>query len=231
LIFGIENMKSLFIRADDILQGRFRAVQQDSSLKGLLQIALLIVFFGILYGSVMGSFGGIFGDRLLQLVISGVKVPMLLLCTFVISLPSYFVINTLFGLRADFKYAIRALLATQAGLTIILSSFAPLTAFVYVSISNYRAAILFNLLMFASATLTAQLILRRLYQPLIESNKRHVWLLRVWLVTYIFVGVQMSWILRPFIGSPSMPPQFFREGAWGNAYVTLVHILLSVFSR
>ena len=221
-------MKAILFRADDILRGQFRVVQQDSSLKSILHITLLLVIFGILYGGVMGSFGGVFGERLWQLVRSGVKVPMLLLCTFIISLPSYFVINTLFGLRADFKYALRALLATQAGLTIILSSFAPLTAFWYISSSNYRAAILFNALMFGSATLSAQFILKRLFQPLIQRDRRHLWPLRTWLVTYIFVGIQMAWVLRPFIGSPDMPPQFFREGAWGNAYVTLANIFLSL---
>lgn len=221
-------MKAILFRADDILRGQFRVVQQDSSLKAIFHITLLLAIFGILYGGVMGSFGGVFGERLWQLVISGVKVPMLLLCTFIISLPSYFVINTLFGLRADFKYALRALLATQAGLTIILFSFAPLTAFWYISGSNYRAAILFNALMFGSATLSAQFILKRLFQPLIQRDRRHLWPLRTWLITYIFVGIQMAWVLRPFIGSPNMPPQFFREGAWGNAYVTLVNIFLSL---
>jgi hypothetical protein len=82
--------------------------------------------------------------------------------------------------------------------------------------------------MFGSATLSAQFILKRLFQPLIQRDRRHLWPLRTWLVTYIFVGIQMGWVLRPFIGSPDMPPQFFREGAWGNAYVTLANIFLSL---
>ena len=35
-----------------------------------------------------------------------------------IGLPSFFVLNTLFGLRRDFGQAVRALMATQAGLAI-----------------------------------------------------------------------------------------------------------------
>lgn len=223
-------MKTLLFRADDILRGHLRVIQEGSSVKAMFRVSLLLVVFGIFYGGVMGSFGGVFGQRFWQIVISGIKVPMLLLCTFLISLPSYFVINTLFGLRADFKYSIRALLATQAGVTIILSSFAPLTAFWYISGSSYHSAILFNAIIFGSATLFSQLILNRLFGPLIRRDKRHVWPLRAWLVTYIFVGIQMGWVLRPFIGSPDMPPQFFRVGAWGNAYVTLLNIALSLFS-
>lgn len=36
-------------------------------------------------------------------------------------------------------------------------------------------------------------------------------LLRVWMVLYIVVGAQMSWVLRPFIGAPDRPFEIFRE--------------------
>ena len=32
-------------------------------------------------------------------------------------------------------------------------------------------------------------------------------------------------LLRPFIGNPDTPTHFFRQGAWGNAYVKLGEIL------
>ena len=50
------------------------------------------------------------GSRIWQVVYSAVKVPFLLLATFVISLPSFFVINTLLGLRGDFPHVLRALI-------------------------------------------------------------------------------------------------------------------------
>ena len=104
---------------------------------------------GLAYGGVMGLFGG----RVGQVAYSAIKVPLLLGATLVLSLPSYFVLNTLFGLRADFAAAWRAVVASQAGLTIILVSLAPITAFWYASSSNYRSAILFNTLMFGVASL------------------------------------------------------------------------------
>ena len=64
-----------------------------------------------------------------------------------------------------------------------------------------------------------QLILRVYYGPLIRKNKNHRWMLRAWLVVYAFVGIQMGWVLRPFIGDPALPVQFFRADSWGNAYV------------
>ena len=56
--------------------------------------------FGFLYGAAMGSYGGVGGDRVWQLLYSGLKVPVLLLATFLIGLPNFFVLNTLFGLLA-----------------------------------------------------------------------------------------------------------------------------------
>ena len=219
----------ILLEADDILRARSWAVGEGQTARRLVRLCLLIVVFGIIYGAVMGSFGGVFGRRFLQVVYSAAKVPLLLMLTFALSLPSFFVINTLLGLRSDFTYAVRALVATQAGLTIILASFAPFTVLWYASFVNYRAAILFNAVMFGTASISAQWLLRRFYEPLIRRNRQHRLMLRGWLVIYAFVGIQMGWVLRPFIGNPNSPTQFFREEAWGNAYVRLAQIIIHLF--
>lgn len=219
------NAGIMLLQADNVLRARPWAVEGSDSSRTLAQLGLLVSVFGIIYGAVMGSFGGVFGERIWQVVFSAVKVPILLTATFALSLPSFFVVNTLFGLRSDFSHSLRALLATQAGLTIVLASFAPFTVVWYVSSGNYRGAIVFNMLMFAGASVTAQGLLRRFYEPLIRRDARHRALLRAWLVIYSFVGIQMGWVLRPFIGSPDLAPQFFRQDAWGNAYVKLANII------
>jgi len=215
----------MLLYADNVLRARPWAVEEGHTVRKLAQLGLLVAVFGITYGAVMGSFGGVLGERFRQVVFSAVKVPLLLLGTFALSLPSFFVVNTLFGLRSDFSHSLRALLATQAGLTIILASFAPFTVVWYASCSDYQGAILFNTLMFGCASIVAQWLLRRFYEPLIRRSSRHRVLLRAWLVIYAFVGIQMAWVLRPFIGYPDAPTQFFRQDAWGNAYVSLAHIL------
>ncbi len=65
--------------------------------------------------------------------------------------------------------------------------------------------------------------LQQSYRPLIERNRKHLMLLRAWLLIYAFVGIQMGWVLRPFIGDPNSPTQFLRDNPWGNAYVNLFH--------
>ncbi|MHC4646159.1 MAG: hypothetical protein ACYTBJ_11700 [Planctomycetota bacterium] len=218
-------MNTMLLGVDDVLRARSWAVEGGRAARRLVHLGFLLAAFGILYGAVMGSFGGVFGERFWQVVYSAVKVPILLTGTFLLSLPSFFVINTLFGLRSDFAYATRALVATQAGLTIILACLAPFTILWYVSCANYSGAILFNALMFGAASFAAQRLLRRFYQPLIDRNPRHRSMLRIWLVIYAFVGTQMGWVLRPFIGSPDMPTRFLRQDVWGNAYVKIAQIL------
>jgi hypothetical protein len=206
--------------ADDLLRGRTAVA--------LWRLLAMVALFGVFYGAVMGTFGGVRGERALQLLYSGLKVPLLLLITFGLSLPSFFVLNTLLGVRSDFAQALRALVATQAVLTIVLASLAPFTALWYASSGAYRPAILFNAAMFGVASFAAQGLLRRWYAPLIARNTRHRALLRVWLVIYAFVGVQMAWVLRPFVGDPNSPTRFFREGAWGNAYVEVARMIVEV---
>lgn len=222
-------MKTFLLHADDVLRARPWEAETRHARSQFLSLALFIAVFGAVYGAVLGSFGGFAGDRIFQVIYSALKVPLLLLATFALSLPSFFVINTLAGLRVDFPQALRALVATQAGLTMILASFAPFTALWYLSYGNYRAAVLFNAFMFGTASLAAQRLLRSFYRPLIERNPRHRSLLWLWLTIYAFVGIQMGWILRPFVGDPNSPTHFFRREVWGNAYVIIAKLFWHLF--
>lgn len=184
----------------------------------------LVVVCGMAYGLVMGSFGG----RWLQAFYSAVKVPFLLAATVALSLPTFFILNTLRGLRADFGRVVRAVVASQAAVTVVLASLAPVTAFWYASTTDYQTAILFNALIFGVSSAAAQLPLRRAYRPLVAHDPRHRAMVRIWLVLYAFVGIQMGWVLRPFIGDPSSNVAFFRSGAWDNAYMAVARMVWDV---
>ena len=129
-------MKGLLL-VDDVLRARPWLVRGNNHIRWLLIVATIMLVFGALYGAVMGSYSG---ARYQQILYSALKVPLLLAATFALSLPSFFVLNTLFGLRDDFAASIRALATTQAGLTIVLVSFAPFTALWYVSFGGYDSA-------------------------------------------------------------------------------------------
>lgn len=218
----------LLSRADRVLRALPVSARADGRGR-LRRLVLLVVVFGMFYGAVMGAFGGVDPSRFIQIAYSGLKVPLLLFATFALSLPSFFVINTLFGLRDDFGDAVRALASAQAGLTIVLASLAPITAMWYVSVPDYATAKLYNAAVFALASFAAQIILRRHYAPLIARNTTHRPLMWAWLVIYAFVGIQMGWVMRPFIGKPGMATRFFREEALTNAYVEVFDLIVRVF--
>ncbi len=185
-------------------------------------LAALLVVGGFLYGLGMGSFSG----RPLQALYSGLKVPILLTFSTAVCMPSFFVLNTLLGLRDDFRAALTGVLAAQATVATVLLAFLPVIVFVYSSSGDYRFAIFINGVFFALASLAGQRTLSRHYQPLLASNRRHEIGRWSWIVLYVFVTIQLAWVLRPFIGSPGLEVSFFREGAWSNAYVVIVRDVL-----
>ena len=198
------------------------ALDTPRAVPNILLLSLLLTIF---YGAVMGCYGGISGNRILQPLYSGVKVPLMLLITFALSLPSFYVLNLLLGLAEDFGDTLRALLSTQAVLSIVLASLSPFTVLWYASFTDHDSATLFNAAMFGIATVSAQWRLRRYYKPLIARNPRHRWMLRLWLLIYMFVAIQMGWVLRPFLGHPDLPVSFFRPDSWGNAYVYVAEMI------
>lgn len=52
---------------------------------------------------------------------------------------------------------------------------------------------------------------------------------RVWLLLYMFVGAQMGWVLRPFIGDPELPFSWFRPRG-GNVFLDVLRTLGKLFS-
>jgi len=216
---------------DDFLRGSGRFSVDAAPAGRLRWLFLFVLVFGVFYGGVMGCFSGLASGRQHQLIYSGVKVPMLLLVTFALCLPSFFVINAVAGLRDDFGEALRAVVATQACVTAVLACLAPVTALFYASSANYTLAVLFNGLIFGVATITSQVVVRRYYAALIRRSPTHRTMLYVWLLLYVFVGIQMGWVLRPFIGDPNAPVAFFRTDAWGNAYVVVGRLIVNIFLR
>ena len=55
-----------------------------------------------------------------------------------------------------------------------------------------------------------------------EKARRNV--VRLWILVYAFVGSQMAWTLRPFIGAPGLQFELFRQlggNFYGNIFASL----------
>ena len=91
----------------------------------------------------------------------------------------------------------------------------------------YSLAVLWNAIAFGGSSVAAQLLLRKNYQQLIRQDPKHRTMVWVWIFVYAFVGIQLAYVLRPFIGSPSSETSFFREDPFENAYVKVFQLIWS----
>lgn len=199
-------------------------ILHEPSRLGARKLGLLVLITGAAYGLAMGSYSLLYGNPW-QAVLSAVKVPMLVLATFALSLPMFFTLMTLLNLRDAFRPLVRAIVQSQLAFTIVLCSLGPITILWSFSSSSYRGALLFNGVVFAISAAGAQVVLQRLARVLIAREPRVRWMLIAWIGVYVFVAIQMAWVLRPFVGNPQSPVQFFRQNAWGNAYVEVWNLV------
>jgi hypothetical protein len=194
----------------------------------LPRLAACIIICNLVYGAGMGTFGGLLGERSLQILYSAIKLPLLLTGSFLLTIPSFFILSTLLGLRQDFPAVLRALTTGQAVGAVVLVSLLPFTLLWYASFSDYPQAVLFNFAIMAIACAIGHRSARKSYRALIHQNKRHRPMVWAWVVLYAFNAIQMAWVMRPFIGQPNQPTTFFRKEAWDNAYIVLLNLFLNI---
>ncbi len=202
-------------RIDGLLRGTVTTI-------GWRELAVWTLVAGAVHGAVLGSHAG----RVGQALVSASKLPLLLAVSTGLCLPSFTVLHLLSGLRDDLPQALRATLGAQTVFACALLSLSPLIAFVYLSGVGYAGATLVNGLAFALATAAARVAMIRAYRDLERRSPRHRTLRRIWTVLFVFVSIQAAWVLRPFLGDPSLPVQFLRAEAWSNAYVDATRSLL-----
>lgn len=177
------------------------------------------------YGLVMGAYNGLAGDRALLPVYAAVKLPLMLTVTALVCIPGFVVINLVLGLGHDLRAALRAIVAGPAAGALALLSFAPVIAVAYTAGPSIHWATLTNLAAFAAATAAGSIAQWRAYAPLRSASRRHHAGLAAWTILTALVGVQTSWVLRPFIGSPGTAVQFLRDDAFTNGYVVIFRLL------
>ncbi len=219
-------MQGLTLRMDDFLRRVLGPSGRAGPPVSRGALAATVLIAGPLYGAVMGSYAFSSAERLLMVLYAAIKMPVLIFGTGALCLPGFFVLSTVLGLRDDLGRSLRAIFSGQAALVLVLASLAPITRFVYTCGIGHSGAILFNAAMFTVATLAAQVVLWRLYRPLVQRDRRHLAMLWAWLLLYAFVGMQMGWMLRPFVGSPDQAVTFFREEPFSNAYEVIARMIV-----
>ena len=177
--------------------------------------------FLAVYGAVLGS-----THSLLQALSSATKLPLLFLITLAICVPALYVLSILFGASQRLTQSVALVLTAITVTAVLLLSFAPITFFFMLTTSGYQFFKLLNVLFFAIAGGLGMVFLSQGVHVVSSSDKEEGakmrrLLLYVWIVLYAFVGSQMAWTLRPFIGYPDARFELIRE-LGGNFYSNIL---------
>lgn len=176
-----------------------------------------------------------------QALFAGIKLPLILLLTATGNALLNVMLAPLLGLRIAFRQSFLAIFASFALAAAILGAFSPLAGFVIwnappltegANNSTTHAAILLMLVaVVAFAGIAANVRLLQLLRSLAGGRAGAVRVLFAWLVANLFFGSQLSWILRPFIGSPNLPVEFLRAQAFhGNFFETVFSSTVGLFN-
>lgn len=146
----------------------------------------------------------------------------------------------LLGSGLSFRQASFAILTSFAVAAVILGGLSPITMFIVLNapplgserdIIGHSVVLLTHVFVIAYAGVLANCHLLRLLQRITGGAARARTILLSWLAGNLFLGAQIAWILRPFIGSPRLAVQFLRaDPLHGNFYEAVWRALVHVFS-
>jgi len=217
-------LEELLRRRETFFEEVFNGQQVRARIRWFLVAIVLLSGF---YGGTMGAMGfaAEFQRGLLQLLTSAVKVPALFLLSVGICLPVLYVVLVLMGARLSFAQTLALILLALALNSVLLASCAPIVLFFMVTGSDYHFIKLLHVAVFGFSGFWAMKALWQGLSAMCEKSdlypKRAVSILKVWILVFAFVGTQMAWSLRPFVGSPGLDYALFRKGQAGNFYTAV----------
>lgn len=199
-----------------------------------LHVAVIVLGAGC-YGAAMGWW-----RDPQQALLVAIKFPLIILLTTLGNALINAMLAPLLGLNIPFRQSFSAIVMSFTIAAAILGAFSPLIAFMVwnapdmasknLSGSAYNFILLTHVAVIALAGVAGNLRLFQLLKQLGGCRATALRVLAAWLAGNLFLGSQLSWILRPFIGSPRLPVEFFRADAFhGNFFETVFGLLKQVF--
>jgi hypothetical protein len=206
---------------------------ERKDLQPLLFCLFTIISGASLYGAAMGLW-----RAPVQGLYVAIKLPLIMLLTTFGNGLLNAMLAPLLGVNLRLRQSFLAILLGFAISSAILGAFSPVAAFLVWNApgistggdSAYGAIQLMHVAIIAFAGITANLHLARLLRHLSGNRIVAARVLFAWLAGNLFFGSQLSWILRPFIGSPGLEIDFLRRTAFqGNFYETVFYDFLRLF--
>jgi hypothetical protein len=200
----------------------------------VFNVAVILLGAG-LYGAAMGWW-----REPLQGLYVAVKFPLVILLTTLGNALLNAMLAPLLGLNISFRQSLLAILMSFTITAAVLGAFSPLAAFVVwnappmtpdvKSTLTYGFIKLLHVAVIAFAGIAGTVRLFQLLTQLGGSKAVARRVLFAWLAGNLFLGSQLTWIARPFIGAPHLPVVFLRDTAlqgnfYENVFATLKQLL------
>jgi hypothetical protein len=183
----------------------------------VVTIVALAGFFGLVAGAYSGP---------AQAISAAVKLPFLFFATFAVCFPAFFVVQVLVGSRLRLLQVVVLVLGTLALTSVLLAAFVPITAFFLISGANYYFQHLLNITIAGVAGVFGMYALHEGLGVVCEKRgvypRKAITIMRAWALLFAFVGVQLAWRLRPFLGDRNEPFQVFGQYQ-GNFYAAVIY--------
>jgi len=224
----------------DLLRGELDSVrgsvERTSATQAAFYVAIILVGAG-LYGGAVGAW-----RSPVQGGFTAIKFPLILLLTTFGNALLNAMLAPLLGLNLKFRQSLIAILMSFTIAAAILGSFSPLIWFITwnmpplepgapIPFQAHALHLLTQILLIAFAGVAANLRLLQLLQHLSGSKAVAARILLGWLAGNLLLGGQLSWMLRPFVGSPGLPVEFLRRDALhGNFFEAVLRTAKSLFS-
>ena len=203
----------------------FAEIREEIELREKIVAMLLSSFvFLALYGGVMGA-----SNSMPQVFSSAIKLPILFLITLIICAPSLYFFNILFGSKQSILQNISLILTAMTVTSVLLVSLAPVTLFFLTTTSGYEFFALLNVVIFTVSGVMGLTFLKQGFEYSVDADNEEGRTARrrlffAWMLLYAFVGTQMAWTLRPFMGAPTEPFMIVRQ-VGGNFYTAVMESL------
>lgn len=204
----------------------FQRISEGENLR-----SLMVTFLGagavltMLFGACLGGFAGGW-----QIVASAIKIPLLIFGTGLVCLPALFTFNVLLGSRLSFSQILAVLSIATFLLAAVLASLAPIVLFFVISTREKGFVILLCVACLSVAGIFGVMLLWKAmgYLTVRAGQVYDAKIIKTWTLIYVFVGTQLSWLLRPFVGDSGEFSLFRTVG--GNFYTGIIRIVVDVFS-
>lgn len=198
-----------------------------------LACGVMIILGDGLYGFTLGWW-----RSPLQSLYTAIKFPMLVFLTCGGNALLNGLLASLLGLGISLRQSTLTILMSFTLTALILGAFSPVMLLLLYntpplsahSPTSHSILLTAHVAAIAFAGVVANRRLLRLLERLAGRASSARAILFAWLAGNLLLGSQLAWVLRPFVGSPSLPVEFLRaDPMHGNFFEAVAHALKRLF--